>query len=117
MRHLLPIALALALPACATTQTCVATATTPCAPAEPLTTRIKAAVDRAASAWAAFKPIAQMWLPFLPADRQAQVNAAIAIGDRAISTAQLAATAADATAALIEAQGAMTQVSAAVAAR
>ncbi len=86
MRILLPLALALSLPACATMQSATPTVIT--------------AVQRAAEAWTVIKATAALWLPRLSPERQLQVQHAIAIGDQAILTAQTAASVAEATEAL-----------------
>lgn len=99
MRHLLPLALILALPACATMQNA--------------TPQITAAITRAADAWSLIKATAALWLPRLSPDRQAQVQHAIAIGDQAILTAQTAATVAEASVALSQVNVAADQVTAA----
>lgn len=90
MRILLPLALALALPACATMPTGAHIA------------QVQTAVQRAAAVWNATRASALLWLPFLPVERQAQVTHALAIGDQAIATAQTAATVAEATEALAQ---------------
>lgn len=102
MRKLCTLALAASLSACATT------GTTP-----PVKTQVASAVQRAADAWARIKATAALWLPLLPADRQAQVQSAIAVGDRAVLIAQAAATVAEASAALAEVNAAAGQVTAA----
>ncbi len=99
MRTLLPLALALSLPACATMQNATPTVIT--------------AVQRASEAWTLIKATAVLWLPRLSPDRQQQVQRAIAIGDQALLTAQTAATVAEAAAALGQVNEAAGQVTAA----
>ncbi|HEY9250903.1 MAG TPA: hypothetical protein VIO38_17300 [Rariglobus sp.] len=63
---------------------------------------VATAVERASQAWTLIKATAALWMPRLSPERQAQVTHALAIGDQAIATARVAATVAEATAALAE---------------
>lgn len=107
MRVLLPLALALVLPACATTP-----ATGDTRPATSVSQRLTTAVERASAAWTAIRATAMLWLPYLSPERQAQVTAWIARGDQAIATARVAVTVAEATAALAQTNAAADAVGA-----
>lgn len=102
MRYLVPIAIVLTLPACATTQNTGTVATA------------RAYVAKVLPYWTTARTIALALLPKLSADNQARVTSAIAIGDQAIADAQMALTLAEAVDAVTRANGAMAEVRAAV---
>lgn len=99
-RFALALALAATLPGCATM------------PVQ--TEKVSAAVTQAADAWDRFHALVKPLVALLPADRQTQVTAWLAIGDKAAAAARVAATTADALAALAQAQSAMVSITAAL---
>lgn len=98
MRYLLPLALALALPACATTGT--------------VTQQTATAISRADAAWSLIKATAALWMPRLSVEHQALITVWIARGDQALAAARIAQSAAELTAALTQVNAAAAQVTA-----